>query len=843
MECLKAYEKDPSGEFEVRFGSVERSGYREVLARLAGAGFKVSRDEKLLRINVGDVRAEVRGIVSINAFSDSDSPTYAEAFLKKTKVCQEVSDWGLKYVFSREAALAEDAVERVKLDWHNQQKTYRFIHRVRLQTEEFPEFVVDCSAVKRGHASLTFEESATVGQPETYEIEIEAVQASPHFKAHLARIVTHVLAGIQGTDYPVKRGELDTVLNEYETLVRADRAQPAFKRFIGPNMVALQLHNLGAGFKVAADDEELSQEDNGYSVQTGYAITDKADGARKMLFIASTGKLYYLTSKMKVQFTGKTSPRRMVLLDGEHLPDLYVAFDCYFFEGKDVRGAPLAERCDRIDDALEGTGWQRKKFYTGDLFAACDQCLKAVVPYPTDGLVFTPTSGLPITTQLTTWDRCFKWKPVPTIDFKVFVKESAAAATTLVLCVNANASNHDNPYESILRQEGTLVRTKEGLRPFVTMEDPRSHLCTVEHPDGKMVVGGQALASEMVVEFSYDGKWTPLRVRADKDTPNTFMTAHNTWNAIQCPITAEMLTGKVPCVGNRYYVGDKRSMRNLRKFHGDVKRSLLLEFCKPGTNLVDFGTGVGGDLHRWRQARLNFVFGVDPNEQNIYNKKDGACIRYLETTSKHSNLYAIFTVADATKPVRTVDAVSKAIFGLEPRAGIDPRHKNVIKHWNTKFQTASAMFSVHYMFRSKETLEGFVQNLVDCVELNGHFIGTAWDGSALFKELTCGDLVLESVRVVKRYAHDEFPDDERSLGYAIDVFQSTFVGTEEYLVNFKFFEAIMFSRGFHLVDIRPFTTYYNESFALSASDKKASFLNRAFIFKKIEHVPIRSSKK
>tara|TARA_Y100000992_G_C21184999_1_gene452624 strand:+ start:127 stop:594 length:468 start_codon:yes stop_codon:yes gene_type:complete len=120
--------------------------------------------------------------------------------------------------------------------------------------------------------------------------------------------------------------------------------------------------------------------------------------------------------------------------------------------------------------------------------------------------------------------------------------------------------------------------------------------------------------------------------------------------------------------------------------------------------------------------------------------------------------------------------------------------------------------------------------------------------------------------IIKKYEYAEFKDDETSLGYAIDVFQET-IGKSfiEYLVNFEFFKNIMEKYGFVLIskeeandmnlpnsnglfsDLhshmenqilsdRQLKKNIGESTKMSSEERKISFYNRYFIFKKERNV-------
>ena len=60
--------------------------------------------------------------------------------------------------------------------------------------------------------------------------------------------------------------------------------------FIGPSSVTLQIANIAP----------INSNTNIVNVRNNYTVTDKADGDRKMLYIAGNGKIYLLTTLLYV---------------------------------------------------------------------------------------------------------------------------------------------------------------------------------------------------------------------------------------------------------------------------------------------------------------------------------------------------------------------------------------------------------------------------------------------------------------------------------------------------------------------------------------------------------------
>jgi hypothetical protein len=161
--------------------------------------------------------------------------------------------------------------------------------------------------------------------------------------------------------------------------------------------------------------------------------------------------------------------------------------------------------------------------------------------------------------------------------------------------------------------------------------------------------------------------------------------------------------------------------------------------------------------------------------------------------------------------------------------------------------------------------------------VGGYFIGTTYDGQKVFdllrkkaKGSACTFMKngAKIAEIVKDYDADTFPDTEESLGYPILVYQETINQViPEYLVNFNYLVHMMDTYGFKLADgadvlkmgMPSATGTFDELFhtmvqevrrkeklgqgndygtaaEMSDHEKKISFLNRYFIFKKVHTV-------
>ena len=421
---------------------------------------------------------------------------------------------------------------------------------------------------------------------------------------------------------------------------------------------------------------------------------------------------------------------------------------------------------------------------------------------------------------------------------------------------------------------------------------------------------GEPFDADTIVEFSYDltkpghWKWVPLRVRYDKthelrttgkNFGNAYHVANNNWTSIHNPITADMLsTGtKIPkyAVNDDVYynraTGVTTNTRGLRDFHNlFVKRKLIVGVSRRGDTLIDYAVGKAGDLSKWIYADLRFVFGVDISKDNIQNRRDGACARYISAHRKFKVLPdALFVNGTSSQNIRNGDAllsekdkeITNAVFG---RGAKDREHlgKGVYDQYGIGekgFQISSIQFALHYMFENRSSLHHFVRNVAECTKVDGYFIGTCYDGETVFKLLESkneGDSIpimdgdAKIYEITKQYSQTGFPDDETGLGYAIDVYQDTINKVfREYLVHYGFLRRIMEDYGFVEAgreecmkmglprntgsfrrlyedleeELRRYPERkedYGDALYMTEGERRISFMNRYFVFRKVRNV-------
>ena len=439
-------------------------------------------------------------------------------------------DFNFKVSYQREKHIANTSTlaRSILKSWNDNKKTFRYINRTTLKHPEFP-FQIDMSVVKESHkdqtgyiSASTFDAARVLESPIRYEMEIEVINdlVGPgttfnhpkHLMDNLRKMIKIVMSGIQGTNYPVSVSEIRGIQRRYYELLYPDeretrdsdsddegggdgdgdggegrdrrdrrdreratrRVELRPKHFIGPNSYTLQMHNI----------RPIDSDSKAPNIRMNYSVTEKADGARKLLFIApKTGHVYLIDTNMNVQFTGAVSLNPKLyntLLDGEHVIhnksgafiNAFLAFDVYFVHKADVRARmffPATANEDEVltnfrlplmeslvknlqlkcvsggADSLPPIRIETKKFEIAgpsgkSIFDCCAmilrKCAEHQFEYHTDGLIFTPIDfgvGSTVRSDNTvagplyksTWDYSFKWKPahMNTIDFLVTTKK------------------------------------------------------------------------------------------------------------------------------------------------------------------------------------------------------------------------------------------------------------------------------------------------------------------------------------------------------------------------------------------------------------------------------------
>ena len=526
LDNLYSQGNDSELEMEVRFGTrnihhITQIDNNNVIKVLLSHGFELQKDDNyMLRIQneyiegntgqkkISNVRTEISGLTNIHKYCKTNSIddllgkpgikfTRKSYFQSGQVVTYPVNqdDYNFRLSLQTEKDIPEnDEIPQILIrNWSENKKIFRYIKRFTLTHKDFP-INVDISVVKTSHKErnqyvpeFNIQSAKVFEAPETHELEIEVINAKVGLKTEfqsyvelaqsLRKIIKYILCGIQESNYPISYVEYNKVLDDYMRLTKEDRYRDAMKiatkDFIGPSSYTLQMQNLVSLDIVGESGSEIP------NIRKNYSVTDKADGDRKLMYINGEGRIYFITTNMKVEFTGaytETPEFLNSIIDGEHIMfnkkgeiiNLYAAFDIYFIDKKNV--TPLAFATSTIADIDQkpveyrlpilvtlikklnpkcivpkekcSVRFETKKFKvdspTQSIFQGCAQILQNVkdslFEYETDGLIFTPMNtavgqnkvGIKAPPFKITWDGSFKWKPPEfnTIDFLITINKT-----------------------------------------------------------------------------------------------------------------------------------------------------------------------------------------------------------------------------------------------------------------------------------------------------------------------------------------------------------------------------------------------------------------------------------
>jgi SAM-dependent methyltransferase len=190
--------------------------------------------------------------------------------------------------------------------------------------------------------------------------------------------------------------------------------------------------NFLSGSEITTKVETLTGADV-HQLIGNYAVVDKADGLRTVLYLGEDKTIRMLNEKQfkdtDIKCKGSCIGLTESLIDTEFIPKIntFFVFDVLVFHGEDVRKLPFEKRHELLLK-FKNVSWESESYDIKvknyevdyeDFFKACKKVYQAPHPYELDGLVFTPLKADYASKSL-------KWKPLKdlTIDFIVRIKKT-----------------------------------------------------------------------------------------------------------------------------------------------------------------------------------------------------------------------------------------------------------------------------------------------------------------------------------------------------------------------------------------------------------------------------------
>lgn len=429
-------------------------------------------------------------------------------------------------------------------------------------------------------------------------------------------------------------------------------------------------------------DLEPSKNKNGRLVfhLTSSYPTIKLDGKRFLLMVSRRACYLIMPPFTVIKFAKLTIDKYDgTLLDGELVDDTFHAFDILFFKNKDVRDEKFLKRLQFVEEvvpaikAFEGNVLVKKFYKEGDIYDRLSQAGKDYKKMvrknknSSDGVIVQPGHYYKNNTTL-------KWKPVEklSIDFKLV----PAGHEDIHNSEKLNLENLERSY---------ILYVKIKNKPDLIRFQPKH-----SEYDGVMVLAKKdKTLDNSIVECEWNGKdFFPVRIRDDRNYPNADATAYDVWSNIHNPVSLDTLMGK--------------DLIMMRRYHNYLKGQMLNKYTEQGTNIIDIGSGRGGDLSKWRENGINKVFCIEPNKDNSKILIE----RYQDEKEKFKE-----------KAVE-IELLS---FGAEKTKKIKKKIEG------EKIDAITSFFSMTFFASNEETWDKLFDT-IDILPEGGRFIGSVMDG-------------------------------------------------------------------------------------------------------------------
>lgn len=584
-----------------------------------------------------------------------------------------------------------------------------------------------------------------------YDLEIELEQGGDINV--LFNLGYNCLRIIQQTKFPLKKSDIDNIRSLYFSITKG-------KKFIGSQPETLSV-------------EKFNYKDN-------YALTLKLNGIR-MLLISYNNKIYFISTKMEIKYTGMQTKSKTFLLDCELFKGKYYVFDIIHFNENDVSNDVFSKRNASMKEVIKENPELVIKEYivTENLYETFISTYKKYFSCNNenlDGIILLPTNknynqAVPL-----------KWKPESqnTIDFRI--------------------KKIDNCKWELYCGD---INNKEILFP-----NYQTTTVTAEEDN--------LYQDNSIAEFRFskmEEKFMVVKPRNDKSKPNFINIAQDNFKTIINPFEFENFKNN----GRNSRV----TLFNARRFNNYIKSNIIKKYSKKAYTLLDLACGKGGDLYKWIDSNITYVKGYDLDLESINEAKS----RYnhsIKDESMTKNYIFRFEQADLGNTI------------------LKPKLKELISETNgpeylcDKFDIVSSFFAIHYFFKNEKTLMYFISNIIGNIKEYGYFMMTTFSDSRL-KELNYTvDTDTFKIKNVNGNANDN-----TIFGKTINVWIKDSVldkEREEYIVPFDYLVAKLNEYGIELVETGNFVDYYSDWKSkrnfLNETEKLLCFLNIYAVFVK-----------
>lgn len=361
-----------------------------------------------------------------------------------------------------------------------------------------------------------------------YDIEIEL---DGYNISNIDFIFNEFLKCLQGTNIIFSIKDKNEILKSYYDLIGT-------KKFIGIQAQTLTFDR--------------------YSFDTKYAVSDKLDGERKILFI-NNGKIVVISNKKSMWILDNNIKNEFngIILDCEFFDGTFYVFDILYEFGKDLRKENILNvrirKYQNIVEKINNLNIKSKEYYFGNTFNTSIERLEYQDSHLTDGIILTPIDKFEAPLK-------YKFNMPNTIDFKI--KKLGAT------------DNFD--YE-------VWTLSCSSPKGEILFKIPEYNITGECYIDMEIAV---KYNNNSVVEFEYNKikrTFIPLRERLDKKEGNNIFVAIDNFYADMHPFQIYWLKNKNITKHDSLFF-------NYKRIENYLKRNILKKIRNSGNLLVLNGT-------------------------------------------------------------------------------------------------------------------------------------------------------------------------------------------------------------------------------------------------------------
>lgn len=493
-----------------------------------------------------------------------------------------------------------------------------------------------------------------------------------HWKIDLTKVDTFI---INNNEWKKEKTVFEVEIELYDWNIDAlntfDNVWNMLSKYHYGSMIYPHYFSLTQSRKFIGNQPKTLEKENMHMLSKKYMVTDKADGKRMFLFYSKIG--CFLIDNQLHAFPYHSTGPHGTLLDGEYVDGKFLAFDCLFYKGVDIRKQYLPERL----ECLKVLNIESKIFL--DIKESNDLWNNRFnFSYDLDGLIFTPL-------EQGYNGNILKWKNEPTMD--VYINDNYE-----LFCWSGK--DKSNVLISSFFKPTNVVQSLD-----IIQKDKNA-----------------------IIEIGYnhtDNVWIQKCIRNDKTKPNALLTIQGVIKAITEKITIDdilqFLESDYQTIGSTHQERQIKMDVEYRKFHNNIK-NYLISFPKERKTLLDFGCGKGGDIMKWIKAGYTDVLAIDSSHTHLYGP-NGFRDRYEKVKDK---INITFVWGNILKPLA--------------ECGMNELEKDKLKPWlNKNFDVISCQFAIHYFMDSKNDWVMMMKNIQNYLKPNGYFIGTYLNAHNLTK--------------------------------------------------------------------------------------------------------------